>query len=102
MVWHVRRPAPPPRDAAIAGLSDQVGEIEQSGAVGHGEANALRAKLDAALARLERGDTRQAIHMLEAFIRQVQALVRSGKITAEEGQALIDSALAVMADLQPA
>jgi len=46
-----------------------------SGAVNHGQGNALHAKLDAALRQLERGTQP---HALEAFANQLDALVRAG------------------------
>jgi hypothetical protein len=58
-----------------------VRDLAASGVLNQGNANALLAKLNAA-----------AINQLQAFINQVQALVQSRRLTAEQGQALIDAA----------
>ena len=55
--------------------------------------------LQQALANLQAGNNNQAIHLLEAFIRQVEAAVKGGRLTEAEGQKLINAALGVIADL---
>ena len=55
--------------------------------------------LQQALDNLQAGNNEQAIHLLEAFIRQVEAAVNRGELTQAEGQKLIDAASDVIADL---
>lgn len=52
----------------------------------------LFAKLNSAIAKLDAGDTAGAINDLQAFINQVQAFVKVGKLSAADGEALINGA----------
>jgi len=52
----------------------------------------LLPKLDAVLSDLGRGNTRPACQVLSAFMDQVQSFVSTGKISAAQGQAWINSA----------
>lgn len=79
-----------------AKLSDEVGALEESGVFSAGEANSLTAKLDAALNQLDRGNTTAAANQLGAFINAVEALVRSGRLDAAAGDALIVHAQAII------
>lgn len=57
------------------------------------EQNSLRAKLNAAIASLDRRNTAPAVNQLEAFLNEVDALVRSGRLppaTADAWRATID------------
>ncbi|MGH9837978.1 MAG: PQQ-binding-like beta-propeller repeat protein [Blastocatellia bacterium] len=58
----------------------------------NGTANSLEAKLNAALASVERGNANAALGQLGAFKNQVEALVNSGKLSAADGQALLSLA----------
>jgi hypothetical protein len=55
------------------------------------DAQKLQNKLDLVLAMLDDDNLQDAIGMLGAAINQVNALVNSGKLTPEDGQALIDA-----------
>ena len=57
---------------------------------------ARRALDDAAAKLLEEGNTDAAANLLQAFINQIEAKIRSGKISQEEGQALIDAAESIL------
>lgn len=91
------RPLTP--EEQVEDLEDEVEALADAGALSGGEAVSLQAKLDAALASLERGQQAVACNQLEAFIHQVEAFVRGGKLTAEEGQSLIDRAQALIDEL---
>jgi hypothetical protein len=54
-----------------------------------GQTNSLQTKLDGALAKLAGDDFSVAVNKLGAFINQVNALIESGQVPAEEGGALI-------------
>jgi hypothetical protein len=66
-------------------LQADVAALVAGGAVNHGQGNALHAKLDAALRQLQRGQTP---HALEAFVNQLDALVRAGVLSAEQADPL--------------
>jgi len=64
-----------------------------------GQAISLIQKLEAAVTKLEAGKDNVAYNMLQSFINQIQAFVKSGVLTSEEGQRLIDSASKVQETL---
>jgi pullulanase-type alpha-1,6-glucosidase len=80
-------------------LIDDTDSLEDDDVLNGGQANALRSKLSNALSKFERGQVKPAIHMLEAFINQVEALVSAGLLTEEEGNELITAAENVIASL---
>jgi hypothetical protein len=84
---------------ATEDLIDQVGELVGEGALNQGQGNALIAKLHAAIQQLDRGNEHVAINQIQAFIQQVQAMIRSGVLLPEEGQPLIEAANGIIAAL---
>ena len=64
-----------------------------------GQAVSLIQKLDSAIKKLEDGKDNSAYNMLQSFINHIEAFIKSGVLTFEEGQPLIDSARAVQATL---
>lgn len=80
----------------MAELADEVGALEDAGVLSRGVANALTAKLDAALNQLDRDNTTAAANQLGAFINAVEALIRSGRLHADTGAELIASARAII------
>ena len=89
---------PPTPEEQIDDVSDVIDELEEGGDVAPGPANALTAKLDAARRQAETNPD-AAIGQLNAFINQVMALVRRGTLTFDDGQALIQAASDIIADL---
>jgi hypothetical protein len=85
--------------AQIQQLIEDVNSLVSQGDLNRGEANSLTAKLRAALQQLERGNTTAAGGQVRAFINQVQALVRSGRLSPAQGQHLIDGANSVLAQI---
>jgi hypothetical protein len=83
----------------IGVLQDVVQALADDGANLPAGGNSLQAKLDAALAAVGRGNTKAAAGSLNAFINQVEALISSGRLTAVEGQSLIDQATAAIGAL---
>lgn len=73
-------------------LIDDIEALTNSGILNGGQANSLIVKIDATIASLDRGNTTAACNELQAFINEVDGLVRAGTLTPDEGQALIDSA----------
>jgi hypothetical protein len=64
-----------------------------------GNNKSLHSKLDAAMASLSAGNTNAAANQLRAFINEVEAMMRSGRLSATSGQALIAEANAILAQL---
>ena len=60
-----------------------------------GQAVSLIQKLESAIKKLEDGKDNSAYNMLKSFINHIEAFMKSGVLTYEEGQPLIDSARAV-------
>lgn len=73
-------------------IVDQVNALTAAGIVNKGDGNALVSKLSNAIASLNRGSTTSGINQLNAFINQVQALVKGHKLDATDAQTLINSA----------
>ena len=67
-----------------------------AGALNGGQGNALKAKLNAALQKLNQGQTGPAASQVQAFINQVNDLVAKGILTADQGQDLIADAQGVL------
>jgi hypothetical protein len=73
--------------------------LVDAGVVLPANGNSLQAKLNAALAAVNRGNNQAAIGSLNAFINQVNAFIQNGTLSAALGQSLIDQASAVIAEL---
>ena len=58
--------------------------------------NALVATLEAAERQLEKGNTTAAANQLQAFLNQVDALVRSGRMSASQADALHEEVARVL------
>jgi hypothetical protein len=75
-------------------LQTSVTALVNSGAMLPADGTSLQAKLNAALAA---GDTATAKTKLQDFINQVNAMVKAHRLTATQGQALINAASAILA-----
>jgi len=93
--WTVRVIPPTPVEQ-IQTIETQVQALLSSGVVNGGQGNALIAKLDAATAQINKGNTKAAVNVLQAFINQCLALVNAGTLTAQQAQPLIDAATALI------
>ena len=83
-------------------LASPEGRIEQaraSGTINRGEARSLLAKLESAAASAASGNSMAARNKLKAFIHEVKAMLRSGRIPSPLGQDLIAAANARIATL---
>jgi len=83
----------------IGSLIDDVEELLDDGTLKLGQGKSLIGKLELALYMLKWGNIKKAITMLEAFIQEVEAFIRSGKLTPEQGNPLIAKAQAAIASL---
>ncbi|HEX6901504.1 MAG TPA: pullulanase-type alpha-1,6-glucosidase [Thermoanaerobaculia bacterium] len=73
-------------------LIADVDALLAAGDISHGHANALKAKLRAALKQAERGNLNTAANQLQAFVNQVSDLQEDGLLPQDDAQALIDNA----------
>jgi hypothetical protein len=80
-------------------LIEQIDDLVAGGSLNSGQGNALEAKLEAALQKIEDGQTSAAVNELNAFIKQVQSYVKAGTLSAAEGDALIDAANDLLASI---
>jgi DNA/RNA endonuclease G (NUC1)/PKD repeat protein len=88
------------RTATVTVLTGQqgIGNLiaQVNGLVSGGAANSLGAKLRAAGASLDRGNTASATGQLGAFIEEVRAMVQSGRLSQANGDALIAAARRIL------
>lgn len=75
----------------LTGLVAAVQQLVSNGSLDFGNGNALNAKLNAAIASLKKGNSKAACNQLNAFVNQVQALLRSGHLAAAGAQPLLDA-----------
>jgi uncharacterized membrane protein len=94
-MWTVPLPVVTPEDA-IEDATEAVEALVADGTLSGGEANALLSKLEAAQLQLAWGRANAASNVLRAFIHQLDAFVRSGRLSAEEAQPLKDSATRII------
>ncbi len=89
--WHITGSPPTPQER-IEAMSAQVQDLVAAGTLNAGQGNALQASLNAALASLGKGNSHATCNQLQAFVNKVQADMASGRLTAAQGQPLIDAA----------
>jgi DNA/RNA endonuclease G (NUC1) len=87
---------------ALTDLQQEITDLQGSGALSRGEANALQASLDVAARQLGRGELTAVRGSLGAFINKVEADVRSGRLSAAVGEGLIAEARRILAALDAA
>jgi N-acetylneuraminic acid mutarotase len=80
-------------------LAAMVAQLLGSSAISSQTASQLAVSVNAAAASIVRGNAQSARGQLGAFINKVESGMRSGKIAASDGAALIDYARAVLATL---
>lgn len=84
-------------EQVVADLVAAVQQLAADGVLNAGQGNALTSTLERATRLLAEGKTTPATRQIEAFIRQVEGLVRGGVLTALQGQSLIAEAQAAIA-----
>jgi hypothetical protein len=85
---------------AIDDLGNVVNNLVVTGVLNAEEADALTKDLDKAEAKLAAGNGKSAIKELEAFVKDVNHLVRSGRLTQSQGVSLVDAAQAIINAIQ--
>jgi pullulanase len=81
-------------------LIQDVNNLVTAGALSSGRANALQAKLQAALQQAQAGHTTPAVNQLQAFLNQVGAYAGQGFLTPDAAQALTANGLLALGGLQ--
>jgi len=80
----------------IEAVISDVQQLVNQGGLDPGQANALTAKLQAALQKLNQGKVIPGINQLQAFMNQVNALITAGVLTNAQGELLIAAAEAII------
>lgn len=83
-------------------LAGRVSALQANGTLNKGQANSLLKKLENAEKQINKGQAHAGINILNAFINEVNAMISSGKLTAAQGQTLINCALGVINRTQQA
>jgi hypothetical protein len=73
-----------------------VQDLVTSGKLNHGHATSLIFKLNAAMEKIDYGNSNVAIKELNSYINQVNIYIRTGKLSSIDGQTLINGANAVI------
>jgi hypothetical protein len=91
----------PPLTASeqITAMTADLEGLVEAGMLNGGNANSLKRKLMAAARSLEAGRTQAAANQIRAFMLEVEALMRSGRLNREHGQLLLEGADALLATL---
>ncbi len=71
-------------------------DLVEAGEINAGQATALTAKLESAIALIEKGKLTPAGNLLQAFINQINSLIATGALSQEEGEPLINYALELL------
>jgi hypothetical protein len=87
------------RVVTIEDILDDIEDLTDTGVLNQGQGNALIAKLEAAERMFNEGNTMAACNELQAFINQLEAYVRAGILSVEEGQSLIGAANSMISQL---
>jgi pullulanase/glycogen debranching enzyme len=84
----------------IRSLIDEIEALREAGVLNDGQANSLIVKLESAIKNLDKGKAKTALNNLNAFMNQVQAFIKGGVLTPEEGQSLNAAAEAISYQIQ--
>ncbi len=87
--------------AELEALLDAVDALETAGSLNHGQATALRRKLENALRKIDEGMYCPAVAMLDAFREQVGSFIDEGILTPAEGDPLLDGVDQVLEGTPP-
>jgi probable HAF family extracellular repeat protein len=87
-------------DAALEGLVADIEALVASGGLNQAEGHALSVKLETALGLLEHEQRKAAGKLVGSFLNQIEALVRSRRLSEVDAQPLRDQATCVDTQLQ--
>ena len=83
----------------IAAMTVDLETLVEAGVLSAGNANSLKRKLMAAARSVEAGHPRAAANQVLAFMHEVEALMRSGRLSQVQGDFLLENANALLASL---
>ncbi|HSG39841.1 MAG TPA: immunoglobulin domain-containing protein [Thermoanaerobaculia bacterium] len=83
----------------LLGLGRDVLSLVDRGALSTGQGNGLSKPLLKALAFLQNGNTRAAANRVDVFVNRVNAFVRAGVLSSQQGQELADAARSIRSRL---
>jgi hypothetical protein len=99
-VWTIGGDTEPTVPELFEQLASAIDALLPSGTLNPGERNALESKQDNAQRFLQTGKIQPAVNLLTAFVNEVEALVRSGRLTDAEAQPLFDAAQEIIESLE--
>ena len=73
---------------ALTQVAGMVNDLANAAGLNSGNTNSLNAKIDAALNQVENGNSVSAANQLRALLREIDAMILSGRVTAQDAQAL--------------
>jgi hypothetical protein len=88
-----------PQVSPFVKLLNEIKNLEASGAINRGQANALTNKVEAALRQIERNNIKAAQKHMWLFVKQVETWIRAGILTEAEGAPLLEIAHQIIAGL---
>jgi len=74
---------------ALSQAAGMIGELVDNAGLNSGNANSLRTKLNAAQNQLAAGNATAAANQLQALLNEVDAMIRSGRISRADAEALV-------------
>ncbi|HMI48608.1 MAG TPA: DNA/RNA non-specific endonuclease, partial [Gemmatimonadaceae bacterium] len=86
---------------ALQQASDMVRDLADRSGVSSGNVNSLNSKIDAAQAQLAKGNTNPAANQLQALLNELDAMIRSGRVTAADAAALKSMVTRVILSISP-
>jgi polyhydroxyalkanoate synthesis regulator phasin len=77
-----------PPAQGVGNATALVDQLVASGKISSGNGNSLDGKLDAALKQIDAGKNTPAVNQLNAFLNELDAMVKSGRLSAADADAL--------------
>ncbi|MGY5151624.1 MAG: FIMAH domain-containing protein [Candidatus Nitrosopumilus sp. bin_6a] len=73
-------------------IIDEINKLEDDGTLNKGNVNSLNSKLENALKNIDAQKTKPASKQINAFVNEVNTFVKTGNLSQEQGQLLIEIA----------
>jgi len=86
---------------ALDQASAMVRDLARRSGLNSGNANSLSSKIDAAQEQLGNGNTNPAANQLQALLHELDAMIRSGRVTAADAAALRAMVTRVIQSISP-
>ncbi len=100
VMWALSNGTPATVEEILVELKDEIRELGRFGTLWRGVAHSLITRVLQVERKINEGEIRPAINQLGAFINEVNALVRSRRLSPEQGARLIELAEAAIAALE--